>query len=336
MHQSSLLSTASLMLAVARTSLAGTYTLNQNNVGSSFLDNFTWETFEDPTGGRVNYVDQATALSANLTYTSSDTFIMRVDSTTVLSSSDPGRNSVRIKSNALYNTHVAVFDIRHMPQGCATWPAIWEADDSVGLDAGEIDILEGVNDVEPNSVTLHTSGNCSMPADRNELGTPMSNDCGSSATLSDGNDGCSVNSPYTSSYGPTFNNNGGGWYVLERTAEFLSVWFWARTDGSVPSVVSGASGTIDTSELGTPQAYFPNTQCDLADHFSNNNIIVDITLCGSWAGARFNAAGCPGNCTDYVNMYPSNFTEAYWDFAAARVYLPTTSSSSNSSARRDT
>lgn len=36
---------------------------------------------------------------------------MRADDTTVLTPSGPGRNSVRIKSNAAYTTHVAVYAI---------------------------------------------------------------------------------------------------------------------------------------------------------------------------------------------------------------------------------
>lgn len=77
-------------------------------------------------------------------------------------------------SNKQYHNHVAVFNIRHMPQGCgyvgaedsneviltplfpnSTWPAVWE----VGANwphEGEIDILEGANDVSPNQATLHT------------------------------------------------------------------------------------------------------------------------------------------------------------------------------------
>lgn len=55
------------------------------------------------------------------------------------------------------------FDIRHMPQGCATWPAAWETLESDWPDSGEIDIVEGVNDVSPNHVTLHSSPNCTMP-----------------------------------------------------------------------------------------------------------------------------------------------------------------------------
>ena len=37
-------------------------------IGHDFLSGFNWETFNDPTHGRVNFVDQPTALSSNLTY----------------------------------------------------------------------------------------------------------------------------------------------------------------------------------------------------------------------------------------------------------------------------
>ena len=56
-----------------------------------------------------NYIDQATALSKNLTYASGDSFILKADDTTVLSSSGPGRDSVRIQSNKAYTTHVSVY-----------------------------------------------------------------------------------------------------------------------------------------------------------------------------------------------------------------------------------
>lgn len=56
------------------------------------------------------------------------------------------------------------FDIRHMPQGCATWPAVWEVREDGWPNYGEVDIVEGVNDVSPNRAALHTSANCTMPA----------------------------------------------------------------------------------------------------------------------------------------------------------------------------
>lgn len=40
----------------------------------------------------------------------------------------------------------------------------------MGSASGEVDIFEGVNDIAPNSVTLHTAGNCTMPSNRTQLG----------------------------------------------------------------------------------------------------------------------------------------------------------------------
>ncbi|KAI0726247.1 putative beta-glucanase from glycoside hydrolase family GH16 [Fomitopsis betulina] len=319
-------------LSLSSLAQAGPYSINQTSIGRDFLTNFQWEDITDPTKGRVNYVNQSTSLANNLTFTSDDTFIMRADYTTNLTASGPGRMSNRIKSYAQYRTHVAVFDIRHMPQGCGTWPAVWEADDQVGSSAGEVDILEGVNDLSPNSVTLHTNGTCTMPDNTNsQLGKRLSTNCSSLSTLDNGNNGCSVDAPYTASYGKVFNTYGGGYYALERTASFIRVWFWSRNDTTVPSEISSGASAINTSKWGTPIAFFPNTNCNFASLFQRNSIVIDLTFCGTWAGGSFTNASCPGNCTDYVNYNPSAFQDAYWDLAAVRIYQPSNSPSSSSS-----
>lgn len=101
---------ASFALAfLSGTALAGAvYTLNDNIVGEGFYSSFNFEAIPDPTNGRVTYVDQPTAQMLNLTYATSNTFIMRADDTTVLTPSGPGRNSVRIRSNSQYTQHVVV------------------------------------------------------------------------------------------------------------------------------------------------------------------------------------------------------------------------------------
>lgn len=107
------------------------------------------------TNYRSTYVDAATAQSDGLVSSTSTSFRMGADSTTTLASdSTTGRNSVRIKSVASYSTHVAVFNVNHMPEGCGTWPAIWETDESDWPNGGEVDIVEGVNNVSPNQSTL--------------------------------------------------------------------------------------------------------------------------------------------------------------------------------------
>lgn len=55
------------VLTVASPAARTTFVLKDKFVGNGFYDGFQWETFADPTHGRVNYVDQNTAKNNNLT-----------------------------------------------------------------------------------------------------------------------------------------------------------------------------------------------------------------------------------------------------------------------------
>ncbi|KJA15432.1 glycoside hydrolase family 16 protein [Hypholoma sublateritium FD-334 SS-4] len=312
------------LVAVAHVSAGGStsiglYHLTEKVVGRDFYSHFNWEAIEDPTHGRVNYVDQSTSIQQNLTQATFHSFILRADDTTVLDPAGPGRNSVRILSKRNYTTHVAVFDVRHMPQGCGTWPAIWETQITDWPTGGEIDIVEGVNDQSPNAATLHTTEGCTMPENRAETGTAGQNDCN---YLVDSNTGCTVSFPGGLNYGPNFNANGGGWYAIERTNEHISVWFWPRNAWYVPLEVRLGSPLLTTSAWGVPAAYFPNTMCNIAKFFGVHHIVINLTLCGDWAGGAYPESGCPSTCVDYVNNNPAGFSGAYFDFASIRVYEP--------------
>lgn len=297
--------------------LAANYTLSDNIVGAAFYTTFEWEAIPDPTRGRVTYVDQSDSQSQNLTFASSDSFVLRTDFKTVLSADDPGRNSVRIKSQKTYTTHAVVFDVRHMPEGCGTWPAIWESKTSNWPNGGEIDIMEGVNNRSPNKATLHTNPGCTMPSETTQTGTVVQLDCDTSVNF---NAGCGVDFPTRNSFGPSFNSNGGGWFAMERTPDFIKIWFWARNDNSVPADVRGGTA-VDTDNWGTPTAAFPHTSCNMAEFFQEHNIIINLTLCGDWAGSQFSQDGCPGDsCVEYVNENPSAFENAYFDIASIHVY----------------
>jgi len=315
--KSTFLPTAVLALASFTPSIAATYSLTDNIIGSGFYSSFSWEAIPDPTSGRVNYVDQPTSQSLNLTFASSNSFILRTDFTTVLNPNGAGRNSVRIRSQKTYTTHVAVFDVPHMPQGCGTWPAIWETKESNWPTGGETDILEGINDQAPNAATLHTTAGCTMPQSRAQTGTSGQLDCN---TAVNGNAGCGVKFPTTNSYGPAFNSAGGGWYAIERTTTYIKVWFWSRNDGTVPAEVKNGGSQTNPNNWGEPVAYFPNTSCNFPQFFQEHNIIINLTLCGDWAGSDYAQSGCPSTCVDFVNNNPSAFQNAYFDFAAIRVY----------------
>jgi len=155
-----------------------------------------------------------------------------------------------------------------------------------------------------------------MPANRaGESGAPGSLDC-------EGNNGCGVQTDAPNSFGPDFNNIGGGVYAMERTNDFIKAWYWARNEASIPGDVSSGSNTIETDGWPTPFANFPNTQCNIAQFFGQHNLIFDLTFCGDWAGqdSVYAASGCPSTCVDFVNNNPGSFSNAYWDIASVKVF----------------
>ncbi|KAF7970654.1 hypothetical protein HWV62_23350 [Athelia sp. TMB] len=316
-------SATSVLLALAYAGtpvLANTYTLQSSIVGSQFLSAFSFQAISDPTHGFVTYVTESAAQSAGLISSTSSSFRFGADHTTVLSPTGAGRKSVRIQSNAAYETHVAVFNVNHMPEGCGTWPAIWEVEGSDWPNGGEIDIVEGVNNVGPNQITLHTGPGCSIPASGvSQYGTTVTTDCNAN---DNNNSGCGVKSPDTNSYGPAFNAAGGGWYAMERTNNGISVWFWSRNSPNIPAALSSGASTINTSGWGEPTAFFPNTDCDIATSFGPANIVINLTFCGDWAGNSnvYASSGCPSTCNAYVAANPSAFANAYFDFASVKIY----------------
>jgi hypothetical protein len=96
-------------------------------------------------------------------------------------------------------------------------------------------------------------------------------------------------------------------YALERTDSFIKVWFWGRDSDSTPAEVANgedSEDSIDTDnwvrrmlfswesynnslnhKKGTPDAYFPSTQCDIGARFGPANIIINIDLCENPLGS---------------------------------------------------
>jgi len=205
-----------------------------------------------------------------------------------------------------------------MPQGCGTWPAIWENGDHWPA-GGEIDIVEGVNNQDTNVVTLHTAPGCFMPKSRAMTGSLLGLNCNAAT---DHNAGCGVSISGGNNYGSTFNSNGGGWYAMQRTSDSVTVWFWARGSTSVPWDVANGVNFINTDDWGTPDANFTNANCDISSYFGPASIIINISLCGDWAGDSdvYASSGCPGTCTDFVNNNPRAFTDAFFEFSWIKVY----------------
>lgn len=113
-----------LGLGLAKLSEAA-YSLQDDYSVDSFFSMFEFFTDTDPTNGYVDYVDQSTASSAGLINTDNDQVYIGVDSTTTLTSSSSGRQSVRLSSTATYTHALVILDLDHMPNSaCGSWPAL--------------------------------------------------------------------------------------------------------------------------------------------------------------------------------------------------------------------
>lgn len=296
------------------------YRLEDTYGGTTFFDDFTFFNAADPTHGFLHYVleDAATQPAHNLTYASENSAILRVDTSSGEYDTDTGRWSVRVQSKKQYNSGLFIFDVAHFPFGCATWPAIWLSDSSNWPDNGEIDIAEAVNRANTGSqMTLHTSKGCKMNARRKQTGETLASNC---LYTANDNQGCGVEGP-TESSGEAFNSIGGGIYATEWRDEGIRIWFFPR--GNEPDDLSNANTTPDPSTWPEPAADFPSTNCDIGTHFQNASIIMNIGLCGDWAGSEavYNDEGnCPGTCKDLVANNATAFDNAYWEVNSFKVY----------------
>lgn len=300
---------------------AQTYLLAEKWQGDSFLEHIEFFTGGDPTNGYVNYLNQSNAESSGLfKVTSSGSMYLGVDHTSTLDPNGVGRDSVRVESKQFYKQGLYIVDIAHMPGSiCGTWPAFWSVGPRWPQD-GEIDIVEGVNRNEYNEIVLHTSGSCGISADQEMTGTVSSTECGEAS----GTIGCVVKGKNGTS-GTPFNEQGGGVYALERTDEFIKIWYFPRN--SIPKSIT--HGKPDTSSFGTPMAHLQGS-CDFGERFSVQKLIFNTDFCGDWAGGIFGQDGlCPmsdpsdtfKSCHTYVAQNPEKFKEAYWEINSVQIYM---------------
>ncbi|KAF4120578.1 Glycosyl hydrolases family 16 [Geosmithia morbida] len=292
------------------------YSLKDTFEGENFFDNFDYFTGYDPTSGFVHYVPESQATSLNLTYASSTSAVLRVD-TSVGPTDNPdastGRFSVRITSRNTYDDGLFIFDVKHTPYGCGTWPALWLTDPSNWPDNGEIDVVESINQgTDGNQMTLHTSSDCSMDVRRKQSGSVKYKNCDQAKN---DNAGCGVVDD-DDSYGPALNKAGGAVMALEWRDAGIRMWQFAR--GSIPSDITSKNPKPDT--WGTATADFPSTDCNIGNHFRNNSIVANIDLCGDLVYSSWDSSGCSSNCSDWVANNPDAFTDAYWEFGTFQVY----------------
>ncbi|CDZ98694.1 Glycoside hydrolase, family 16 [Phaffia rhodozyma] len=318
--------------------------LAKNYVGKDFENDFTFYTEDDPTGGYVNYVTKAIAKAQGMITTSASYFKMGVDTSTSGLTSR-GRNSVRIVSKDDFADGVYILDIDHMPVGCGTWPAWWTTTRDDWPIGGEIDIIEGANawpatgsvaytstfdsaganltgvsQTSSDLASLHTISTCSIEDKGLSTGVWESTVC--DATQND-NQGCGV-SLGNGTWGSQWNSNAGGYYVMRRDFQnsgLIYIWSFPRNSADTPAdIIDSTATTISPSEWTVqPSANFTIPQCK-KNTFGTHAIVLNIALCGSWAGGTFTGNGCPGTCSDFVKNTPGAFADAYFGIRSMRIF----------------
>ncbi|KAI0365645.1 hypothetical protein BV20DRAFT_723497 [Pilatotrama ljubarskyi] len=303
----------------AATPALAAYNLVKKYSGADFFQGWDfYGNFDNLTNGDVNWVDQTNATQSKLAYVNdAGHAIVKVDDTSFVPFNYK-RDSVRVTTQDYFPVGtVVVFDATHLPFGCSVWPSFWMK----GQDwpnGGEVDIFEGVNKMTANQMALHTKPGCSLSSSAKQTGKVNQTDCSSGT-------GCTVLETQENSYGSAFASAGGGVWAMQLESSGINIWFWTRKD--VPDSVTNAKKTIDPSSWGTPSAAFASDSCDINSFFAPQQMVIDITLCGAWAGVPSEyMATCGGDGSqqacyvDNVINNGTNYADAYFEISSIKAF----------------
>jgi hypothetical protein len=139
---------------------------------------------------------------------------------------------------------------------------------SVWPDDGELDIIEGINAQSQNKMIMHTTAGCKITKSNQFSGNIVTTDCDVRAPEQAANQGCLIEAATPNTYGPDFNDIGGGVYALEWTSNAVSIWFLPRSQ--IPANVENENP--DPSSWGKPIARFAG-ECDINKLLSDQRIV---------------------------------------------------------------
>ncbi|KAL0574290.1 hypothetical protein V5O48_007666 [Marasmius crinis-equi] len=293
------------------------FTLQDDYRGQDFFNQFDFISRSDPTHGLVDYQSKQNAIAKGLAYVQNGVTVLAVDNKTVLPSGS-NRASIRIESKKKYDSGLFIADFEAMPVGCSTWPAWWSRSVTDYPKGGEIDVIEGVNSQTFNDMTFwRKGGSCNFPP-ASLSGTTSSiidqKKCSDTTTdlMS-----CGFRDGKANSFGTGFNKAGGGVYAHLVNDDGISIWHFPRK--SIPKDIKNKKP--DPSSWGKPVARWKSTKCDMKKHFRGHKLVINTTLCGSWAGdpGAWARSKCPRTCPETV-ADPKNFNGARWKIKYISVY----------------
>lgn len=241
---------------------------------------------------------------------------------------------------------IVVMKYKHVPFGPGVWPAFWLLNtDLKWPEGGELDILEYAN-YDTAKVTFHTDKNCSMNVKKLMECTKKMQDVNPTMTAScytnySGNElGCLP--PQVRKTGEWFSRNPGAVALVWDASGITS---FHIPEAEIPEDLESDTPRPNTWKDSWRMAFMPFDQLSCQDIARPQEIVLNIALCGDWAGNTFyqceqcRATGykpnycVPGHvtepATDCCTLYMSNPSaekplkeHAYFDITYMKVFTP--------------
>mmetsp|Transcript_56631 Transcript_56631/g.132048 ORF Transcript_56631/g.132048 Transcript_56631/m.132048 type:complete len:371 (-) Transcript_56631:228-1340(-) len=179
-----------------------------------------------------------------------------------------------------------IMKYKHVPYGAGIWPAFWLMNSDVRWPrGGELDILEYANDAN-SKVTFHTDRNCSLSAARMEKcmnmpGVDSQGELGCYTNYSSNQLGCEPKQIKRN--GQWFSNNPG---VIATVWDGSGVYVYHIPEAEIPPDLANETPNPHTWQrwLISFMPFDPETCMDIA---KPQEIVLNIALCGDWAGGAW-------------------------------------------------
>jgi len=269
------------------------YSLDWKAEGHTFFDDLDFRGGPGATKGCATYAgSKAEALSLGTINTTAHHAYMMVGKTL----GNNRRHSVKVETRKTWKHFLGVLRYKHVPFGLGIWPAFWMNAPGVSWpNGGELDILEYASH-DGQKVSLHTRDTNKCKLDSGEVNKctemPDSNkmdyDC--YTDYDKGRLGCGPTT-FAGQRQPEYWSNNPGAMAIEWTDRFIKVFYF--DEANIPDDLDVDFPRPESWDEKWVIAYFPFAASNEknpgwcpnpADVLMKQKIILNIELCGTWAG----------------------------------------------------
>ena len=276
------------------------YHLDSSFSGRTFFDAWTFGEV-DYAGGSSEYLNRSAAFEHNVVEAHDTHAVLRVGRRGRKAFT---RQTVRVTTNKSWMYGLFAMQFSHTPFGCGVWPAFWtNAKSGHWPDGGEVDMLEYPNNNVAAAISFHTSkARCKLDADvveecslgNHQLMTGYRSiglDCETDYLA--GKMGCGPVSPRAFRSGVEWADSPGV-IAMEWTPEHIKVFYFPQDE--IPRDLSAEAPDPDSWDdyitgyfpFGASERANPGSCPDYTRLLEPQTLVLNIALCGEWAGGDFN------------------------------------------------